>query len=242
MKFNINKLLFFDIETVSQYKSVFEMSPTFLKSWEGYFDNFEKRVTDHSRLPEKFEKDKTTVSKEYKEEVYRQTAAFFPEFGKIACISMCFLLDNGKIKFESFYGEDEIHILKKTREIFNKVDGLGFLLCGHNIKMFDIPFMGKRYLINGLKPPVNFPNHDTKPWDLKTLDTKDVWSFGNNWMLGSLDLICTAMDVESPKNGDVKGDSVTTNYWDGKHEEIKEYCERDIKCLVDILQKINDLK
>ncbi len=240
MKFNINKLLFFDIETVSQYKSIGELPPLFLKQWEGYFENFEKRVTEPTWLPEKFNSD-GEISIEYKEEVYRQTAAFFPEFGKIACISMCFLTDKGTIKFESFYGEDEIHILKETRKVFNKVDGLGFLLCGHNIKMFDIPFMGKRYLINGLKPPSNFPNHDTKPWELKTLDTKDVWSFGNNWMLGSLDLICTAMGVESPKNGDVKGNSVTTNYWSGNHEEIKEYCERDIKCLVDILTKINEL-
>ena len=69
-----------------------------------------------------------------------------------------------------------------------------------------------------------------------------MWQFGNNWSLGSLDLVCSSLEVESPKNGDVKGDSVTTNYWEGKHEEIKEYCEKDVNALVDIIKKINDLK
>ena len=108
--------------------------------------------------------------------------------------------------------------------------------------MFDIPFLGKRYFINDLKPPRLFPTHETKPWDLRVVDTKDVWQFGNNWSLGSLDLMCTVLDIDSPKNGDVKGDNVTTNYWDGNHEEIKEYCEKDVKSLVDIIKKLNNLK
>ena len=76
-----------------------------------------------------------------------------------------------------------------------------------------------------MKPPKLFPTHDTKPWDLRVIDTKEVWQFGNNWSLSSLDLVCGVLDVDSPKNGDVKGDNVTTNYWSGKHEEIKELYE-----------------
>jgi hypothetical protein len=54
-----------------------------------------------------------------------------------------------------------------------------------------------------------FPSHETKPWGMRVLDTKDVWQFGNNWSLSSLDLMCSVLDVDSPKNGDVKGDNVT---------------------------------
>ncbi len=54
--------------------------------------------------------------------------------------------------------------------------------------------------------------------------------------------MCTVLDIDSPKNGDVKGDNVTTNYWAGNHEEIKEYCEKDVKALVDIITKLNNLK
>ena len=28
------------------------------------------------------------------------------------------------------------------------------------------------------------------------VDTKEVWQFGNNWSLGSLDLICSSLDIE----------------------------------------------
>lgn len=237
MQFKVEKLLFFDIETVSQYKSLYDMPENELKMWESYYDTFRKKVTDESKI----DSDVMPI-KEIKNEVYRQTAAFFPEFGKVACVSMAFVTKSGEIKFESFYGNDELHILTETRKIFDKIEPLGFELCGQSVKIFDIPFLGKRYFINGMKPPKLFPNHDTKPWDLRVLDTKEIWQFGNNWSLGSLDLICSVLNVDSPKNGDVKGDNVTTNYWEDNHEEIKEYCERDVKALVDIINKLNNLK
>jgi len=237
MQFKLDKLLFFDIESVSQYEDLYDMPEYKLKMWESYYDSFRKKVTDETRI------DSESMSlKEIHQEVYRQTAAFFPEFGKVACVSMAFVTKGGEIKFESFYGEDEIHILSETRKIFDKIEPLGFDLCGQSIKIFDIPFLGKRFFINGMKPPKLFPTHETKPWDLRVVDTKEVWQFGNNWSLGSLDLICSSLDIESPKNGDVKGDSVTNNYWKGNHEEIKEYCERDVKALVDIITKLNNLK
>ena len=237
MQFKVEKLLFFDIETVSQYKDLYDMPEDKLKMWESYYDSFRKRVTDESRINEA-----EGNEKDINREVYRQTAAFFPEFGKVACVSMAFVTKGGEVRFESFYGEDELHILTETRKVFDKIEPLGFELCGQSIKLFDIPFLGKRYFINGMKPPKLFPTHDTKPWDLRVLDTKEVWQFGNNWSLGSLDLMCSVLEVDSPKNGDVKGDNVTTNYWEGKHEEIKEYCERDVKALVDIITKLNNLK
>jgi hypothetical protein len=236
MQFKLDKLLFFDTESVSQYEDLYDMPEDKLKMWESYYDSFRKKVTDESRIDSEIMSKKDT-----QREVYRQTAAFFPEFGKVACVSMAFVTKDGEVRFESFYGEDEVHILTEVRKVFDKIEPLGFDLCGQSIKIFDIPFLGKRYFINGMKPPKLFPTHDSKPWDLRVLDTKEVWQFGNNWSLGSLDLICSVLDIDSPKNGDVKGDSVTTNYWEGNHEEIKEYCERDVKALVDIITKLNNL-
>jgi hypothetical protein len=236
MQFKLDKLLFFDTESVSQYEDLYDMPEDKLKMWESYYDSFRKKVTDESRIDSEI-----MSKKDIQREVYRQTAAFFPEFGKVACVSMAFVTKDGEIRFESFYGEDEVHILTEVRKVFDKIEPLGFDLCGQSIKIFDIPFLGKRYFINGMKPPKLFPTHDSKPWDLRVLDTKEVWQFGNNWSLGSLDLICSVLDIDSPKNGDVKGDSVTTNYWEGNHEEIKEYCERDVKALVDIITKLNNL-
>jgi len=236
MQFKVDKLLFFDIETVSQYKDLYDLPERDFQMWMRYYNSFRKRVTEESKIK------LDMGDKEIFQEVYRQTAAFFPEFGKVACVSMAFVTKEGEVRYESFYGEDEMEILLNTRKVFDKVESLGFDLCGQSIKMFDIPFLGKRFFIKGLKTPKIFPTHETKPWEIKVVDTKEVWQFGNNWSLSSLDLVCSALDIDSPKNGDVKGDSVTTGYWEGKHEEIKEYCERDVKALVDIITKINDLK
>ena len=119
---------------------------------------------------------------------------------------------------------------------------MGYDLCGQNIKFFDIPFLGKRYFINGLIPPTLFPRHNTKPWELRVLDTKDIWQFGNNWSLSSLDLQCLSLGLDSPKNGDVKGDNVTENHWNGEYKKISEYCEKDVKSLMDIITKLNELE
>jgi hypothetical protein len=237
MRFNIEKLLFFDIESVSQYEDLYDMPERELEMWMKYYPSFRKKVTDESQIDSE-----VMSAKDIYREVYRQTAAFFPEFGKVACVSMAFVTGSGNVKYDSYYGEDEVEILKNVRNIFDKVDGMGFDLCGQSIKMFDIPFLGKRYFINGLKPPTLFPTHETKPWELRVLDTKEVWQFGNNWSLSSLDLQCLVLDIDSPKNGDVKGDNVTKNYWSGNHVEIKDYCEKDVKALVDIITKLNNLK
>ena len=40
MQFKVDKLLFFDIESVSQYKDLFDMPDRQLKMWESYYDSF----------------------------------------------------------------------------------------------------------------------------------------------------------------------------------------------------------
>ena len=225
------KLLFFDLETVGieqDYKTLKKNKPELAKLFESYQNWIVKRFP---------EEEGNSV-----EEMFYNKAALIPEFAKIIVASFAFYAPDGNIHKQTFSSDQEIEVLQEIKNLLTKVGKLDFYLCGHNIKNFDIPMIGKRMVINGMKPPKLFPTHDTKPWDLRVLDTKEVWQFGNNWSLGSLDLMCSVLEVDSPKNGDVKGDNVTTNYWEGKHEEIKEYCERDVKALVDIITKLNNLK
>ena len=102
MQFKVDKLLFFDIETVSQYKDLYDMPERELKMWESYYDSFRKKVTDESKLDPGLSKNSN--QKNVNREVYRQTAAFFPEFGKVACVSMAFVTKGGEVRYESFYG------------------------------------------------------------------------------------------------------------------------------------------
>jgi hypothetical protein len=51
------------------------------------------------------------------------------------------------------------------------------------------------------------------------------------------------LGVPSPKEGEITGDKVHTSYWnEGKLKEITEYCERDVRVLIDIIIKLKELE
>ena len=235
---NIDKLLFFDIETVSKHRSFLDMPKDEKTIWLSCVDVFKKRIINEEAFDLSWEVDGDM----YNEELYRQTSPLFPEFGMVCCVSMAFVGKEGVVRYESFCGNNEKDILTDTRKIFDKVYKLGFSLCGQSIKNFDIPYLGKRYLINGLKPPNLLPTHDTKPWDLKVVDIKDVWSFGDRWGLSSLNVISTCLGVSPNINNRVSGSDIHDLFWGGDYKTIKTHCEEDVKSPIDIIQKINNLK
>jgi hypothetical protein len=228
----ITKILFLDIETVGiskDYNTCKSERPEIAEQFFKYFDWFQKR------FPEDHEK-----SFDY---VFSKRTALVPEFAKIVCVSVSFVTDKGDIKSQTFSGDDEKQVLLDSQTLLERCGKLGFYLCGHNLKNFDIPMLAKRMVINGLLPPSILPSYDTKPWEIKAIDTKEIWQFGSYTSIGSLDLMCTCMDIPSPKEGEITGEKVHDSYWiDGKLKEIAEYCERDVKVLVDVIKKLKELK
>jgi predicted PolB exonuclease-like 3'-5' exonuclease len=228
----ITKILFLDIETVGiskDYNTCKSDRPEIAEQFSKYFDWFQKR------FPEDHDK-----SFDY---VFSKRTALVPEFAKIVCVSVSFVTDKGDIKSQTFSGDDEKKVLLDSQNLLDRCGKLGFYLCGHNLKNFDIPMLAKRMVINGLLPPSILPSYDTKPWEIKAIDTKEIWQFGSYTSIGSLDLMCTCMDIPSPKEGEITGEKVHDAYWiDGKLKEIAEYCERDVKVLVDVIKKLKELK
>jgi hypothetical protein len=103
--------------------------------------------------------------------------------------------------------------------------------------------MAKRMIINGIMPSKLLPSYDTKPWEVKAIDTKEIWQYGAYSSIGSLDLMCACMDIPTPKDGEVTGDKVHSAYWEEqKLKEISEYCEKDVVVLVDAIKKLKALK
>ena len=86
------------------------------------------------------------------------------------------------------------------------------------------------------------PSHDTKPWEIKALDTKDLWNFGSYKGLSALHLICSVLGFETPKDGKVDGSNIHKSYYmDNNISEIKEYCEKDVNALMDIVSHVKSL-
>ena len=228
----ITKILFLDIETVGgcpDLESCERFSPEIAEQFEKYFDWFQKRFPEDLGLS--------------KDEVFKKRAALVPEFAKIICVSMAFVMDNGEVKKQTFSGDDEKVLLTQVRSLLDRCHKLDFYLCGHNLKNFDIPMMAKRMIINGILPSKLLPSYDTKPWEVKAIDTKEIWQYGSYTSIGSLDLVCSTMGIETPKDGEVTGDKVHHAYWvEQKLPQIAEYCEKDVDVLVEFIKQLKDLK
>lgn len=228
----ITKILFIDIETVGgapDFQSFQKFYPELAYQFENYIDWFEKRFPEHKG--------------EGPDVMFYNKSALVSEFLKIVCVSVGFVDPKGDIKMQSFSGDDEKEILKDVQNLLKRIGKLDFHLCGHNVKGFDIPVLAKRMVMNGLLPPPILPNHDTKPWDIKALDTKELWQFGSFASIASLELMCIGMGVESSKNMEVTGNKVHEAYWfDKKLPQIVEYCEKDVEVLINVVRKFYELK
>ena len=238
IKIPITKILFLDIETVGiekDFDTCVEKRPEIAHQFDKYFDWFLKRFPEDAI--------KGGNEDERKNIMFSSRTALVPEFAKIVCVSVAFVMDNGEIKKQSFSGDDERALLKDCQSLLNRCGKLDFYLCGHNLKNFDIPMLAKRMIINGLMPPTLLPSYDTKPWEIKAIDTKEIWQYGAYTSIGSLDLMCSCMEVPSPKEGDVTGDKVHDAYWNKNMlPEITAYCERDVLVLIDVIKKLKELE
>jgi|TARA_R110000868_G_scaffold388648_1_gene657657 hypothetical protein len=228
----INKLLFFDLETVGiekDYTTLNEKNPEMGRLFESYRNWFQKRYPE--------DEGKTL------DEVFTNHAALVSDFAKIIVASFSFITPKGEVHTTTFAEDDEKKLLMGVKDLLDRVLKLDFHLCGHNIKGFDMPMLSKRFVCNGIKPPSILPKLGTKPWELKAVDTKELWQFGSFNSPASLDLMCVAMDVSSPKTGEVSGNMVHDTYWNlNGLTPIAEYCERDVQVLIDVMNKIYDLK
>lgn len=95
---------------------------------------------------------------------------------------------------------------------------------GHNVVGFDFPFLWKRAMVLGVKPPVFLPRNP-KPWGDVVVDTMMLWD-GQQRAGGSMDRICKLMGI--PGKGDMDGSKVWPYIQSGRIDEVAEYCKGDV--------------
>ncbi|MGB1039700.1 MAG: 3'-5' exonuclease [Flavobacteriales bacterium] len=218
---DINKIIFLDIETVPlEYE----------------FKNLPKRSID---LWDK----KTKYIQRYQEidaEQAYSKAGIYAEFGKIVCISAGYVTQEKKeqkLRIKSFFGKDEKKLLRGFNSLLNKTLKENYLLCAHNGKEFDFPFIGRRNLINGLTLPAQLDIAGKKPWEIPHLDTMELWKFGDYKHFTSLDLLAHVFNIPSPKQ-DLDGSMVAKTYYEENDlEKIKNYCQNDVITIAQLLLK-----
>lgn len=223
--YTMKKLLYWDMEWVpmtDSFKTLQEQYPEHAaawgrrcKKWQGH-GKFEGMSDDA---------------------IYEQEAGFYPEFSKIICISLGYYKGD-ELAMDSFYGDDEREILSKVHDLLSKTAGK-YDLCGHSIKRFDMPYLAKRMAIHGMSIPYDLNNGSKKPWDLTAVDIAEEWGFGcNAEKFTPLDWMCAALNVKTPKDGISGGDVKDAYYKEGRIEDIKNYCEADVRATAECEQKI----
>lgn len=215
----LEKILFLDIETVPQYEN-----------WEE-LDEKEKQLWDKKTSWQRGE----SLSAE---DFYPLRAGIISEFGKIVCISVGMIEKNDTLKLKSFYSENEAELLTNFGSIFNSNRLKNCILCAHNGKEFDFPWIARRFLINGMMPPTPFQMFGKKPWEVPHLDTMELWKFGDYKNFISLELMAHIFGIPTPKD-DIDGSMVAEVYYKEKNlQRIAQYCEKDVLTLANILRKL----
>lgn len=222
---NFNNILFLDIETVSQFETYNHLP----EDWKGLWDIKAQIINRNNE-------------NENSETVYHR-AAIYAEFGKIICISCGCIQGIGeerRLVIKSYYGEDEKKLLTEFSEMLQKWSGDSEkYLCAHNGKEFDYPYLCRRMIINGIEIPEALKISGRKPWEIRHLDTMELWKFGDFKSFTSLKLLAKVLGIPSPKD-DIDGSMVNSVYWIEKDlDRIVEYCQKDVLTLAQVLLRFH---
>jgi len=166
-------------------------------------------------------------------EKYKENFDFMPEFNEILTITTGVKTTEWIVTKNLEW--DEVEMIKKFFEISEKNS-----LCGFNIKGFDIPFIVKRALFLGIPIPNSLKLYGKKPWDMENfIDLYEVYKH-TGYKSGSLDLICQFLSIPTPKDG-IDGSQVQTFHDEGRDDEIREYCNRDVEATILVYEKFKSL-
>ena len=217
----LEHILFLDIETVPEFENFNDLDEEKKLLWES--------KTQYQR------KDDFTAKQFY------DRAGIWAEFGKIVCISVGFFNfknKNRSFRLTTFKGEERDLLQEFSfllEEHFSKPQ---HLLCAHNGKEFDFPFIARRMLIHNLPLPTKLNLFGKKPWEVPHLDTLELWKFGDYKHYTSLKLLTNVLKIPSPKD-DISGSDVRDVFYIEKDiARIVDYCEKDVLAIAQVILKL----
>lgn len=219
----VQKILFLDIETVPIKYQYSELTEKEKQLW-----NAKWRFNPDINPEEQYSK-----------------AGIYAEFAKVICIGLGFIDKNGQIQLKVLHNDNELELLNefntalyKFYQYVFKTYNAEYLLCAHNGREFDFPFLCRRMLINNIAIPDILKSGRR---DL-LLDTMDMWKFGDYKNYTSLDLLAYVFNIDSPKEN-IDGSMVSKVYYEDKNiNAIAEYCKKDVETLIKVYKKLNNIQ
>ena len=222
-KIKLENIPILDIETVPEVESFTDLDEEMQLLWD--------HKTQYQRRDEASAED------------FYNRAGIWAEFGKIICISVGYFNiknDLRNFRITSFFG-DEVKILKDFSQLLNNhFSEPQHVLCGHNAKEFDLPFIARRCIINSIPLPAKLNLVGKKPWEIPHLDTLEMWKFGDYKHFTSLKLLAKVLGIPSPKD-DIDGSEVAAVFYkENDIDRIVTYCEKDTLTVAQIFLRMRN--
>lgn len=214
-KTEIEKILFLDIETVPLVYNYTDLDENSKELWNK----------------------KWQYNKDVSPEQQYVKSGIYAEFAKVVVIGLGFY-HQGKFRVKTIASENELEILNEFSDLLKEhFNSTTHLLCAHNGKEFDFPFLCRRFLINNLPLPKTLQIQGLKPWEVKHIDTMDLWKFGDVKNFSSLNLLAHVLGIPSPKD-DMDGSMVAKTFYEEKNlEKIANYCKKDVITLARVYKR-----
>jgi hypothetical protein len=223
---DLKNLLVLDIETVAGYQDYHHMNDRLKKQW----DRKAALLKNEEQLSPA--------------DLYSERAAIYAEFGKIICIGVGIFTRSSDerlgLRVKSYAHHEEKQVLMEFKKLVDeKLDKDNLILCAHNGKEFDFPYLCRRYLVNGLAIPYVLQIAGKKPWEIPHIDTMEMWKFGDRKNYTSLDLLASIFDIESSKE-DMDGSKVNSVYYEEKDlDKVADYCKQDVIVTANLYLKLS---
>lgn len=196
-------------------------------------------VSDMEALPDRLKEEWARKAKTIRTEeedvdagkLFFQRAGIYAEFGKVICIGVGYFVYAGGeneliYRTKTFASDSEHDTLWEFRELLEKKK---WVLCGHNGKEFDFPYLCRRMLINQIPLPEVLDIAGKKPWEIRHIDTMEMWKFGDYKHYTRLELLAAVFNIPTSKD-DIDGSMVNQVYYqDEDLAKIRKYCLKDVE-------------
>jgi hypothetical protein len=177
------------------------------------------------------------------EERFRRLA-LHAEYGRVLCVGMIVERDGemicrgvlGRERQTMRFHMDEEKTLRGFWNQLRDFDERRDLIVGHNIYDFDLPFLYKRSIIRRVEPSVrlSFARYRSRP----VFDTMKEWELWA-WRAGiKLEELAEVLQLGIRKTEGMDGSRIYDCFCEGQHQEIADYCLRDVDLTREIYYRL----
>lgn len=236
-KARLKGIVSFDIETVAATKSLDDLTPEAKELWSFRYHEKYSEVAKVEQARNIASGREMGIDIKDPNDIYLKYAPFLVEFSKVLAISFGKFDENFNMDFEELVNENEKDLLTQAALVFNSLKSEP---AGFNINTYDIPFLVKRFIINGIPIPDSINFFGKKPWEINSLDLALDWKGGNRDIV-ALETLSYALGIKTSKDTGVNGANLSKKYHSGECtlDEIKAYVHEDNRANMEIMLKLS---